>query len=94
MRLKQQEKQARAHYKQWQNSRATSLSDVYKTYSTRKARAWGYCEELRDYFNGKDLKVITRSVSKFTAGFQYELMGKPMFMYITADYDVAVQIEE
>jgi hypothetical protein len=85
-------RQALAHYDAYKRSSAYGLYDVYDSYSADKGRAWKYCEELMQKFNGYGLKVITANGWQFTAGFMFEEDGKTMFMYISKSYDTAVEV--
>ena len=81
-------------YMSYLRSGLYSLYDCYNNFSSRKAQAWEYCQNLMEEKNGSGLKVISYNTNFFTAGFVYEDEGKKMFMYITASSDVASEIEE
>lgn len=83
---------AMSHYEDYKRSDATSLRDVYGSYSRAKEEAWDYCKELMYKFNGYGLRVISSSRYMFTAGFMFEEDGKQMFMYISPSRDVAVEV--
>lgn len=80
------------HYADYKRSTATSLRDVYGSYSREKEDAWEYCKELMYKFSGYGLRVISYSRYMFTAGFMFEEDGKQMFMYISPKRDVAVEV--
>lgn len=83
---------ALSHYEVYKRSTASSLNDVYGTYSAEKGRAWKYCEELMREYDGHSLKVISANGWMFSAGFMFEFEGKQMFMYITPSRDIAVEV--
>lgn len=89
-----QERTAKGNYTRWERSTDYSLDDVYKSYSTAKARAWRYCEQLCDEHNGTDLKVVGHNCMKFSAGFIFtdKETGVLKYMHITPSYDTAVEI--
>ena len=80
------------HYSAYKRSTTYSLDSAYGTYSSAKARAWRYCEELMQEHNGYGLKVIAHNCHTFSAGFMFEQDGKEMFMYITHARDTAVEV--
>lgn len=83
---------ALSHYADYKSSSATSLHDVCGTYSRAKAEAWDYCKELMIQFGGYGLRVISSNGWMFTAGFMLEEDGKQMFMYISPNRDIAVEV--
>lgn len=88
------ERVALSRYEDYKRSYASDLSDVYGRYSTAKARAWRYCENLMEEHDGWGLRVISHNGFMFTAGF---LFNDPdtdalKFMYITKSYDTAVEV--
>ena len=83
---------ALGHYDDYKMSSATSLHDVYGSFSRAKAEAWKYCEELMQRFDGYGLRVISSNGWMFTAGFMFEEDGKQMFMYISPNRDIAVEV--
>ena len=86
------ERAALNHVQQYERSNLYSLNDCYKNCSNHKWAAWEYCKNLRDKYNGVDLKIITYNQMMFTAGFTYadEDTGVVKFMYITKSYDVSI----
>lgn len=80
-------------YRMYKSSDMYSLYDAYGRFSRKKAEAWEYCERLCKEKDGRGLKVIGASTSVFSAGFEYEEDGKPMFMYITHTADTPIEIE-
>ena len=92
--MTRQERQAKANIIRWMQSNMKSLDDAYGRYSTKKAKAWEYCEDLCESRDGKNLKVISKNTNFFTAGFEFEADGKRKFMYITASNDTIVDFDE
>lgn len=84
----------RRAYDNYKRSYNYDLWDVYTTFSRAKRDAWEYCENLCYKYNGHGLKVIGANTMQFTAGFEYEDDGKPMFMYITKASDTSAEIDE
>ena len=83
---------ALSHYEAYKRSYDYSLRDVYTSWSTAKEKAWDYCKELMDKFDGRGLKVISHSRHMFTAGFMFEEDGKTMFMFISPSRDIAIEV--
>lgn len=88
------ERAARSQYPYYQQSTATELCDVYDSYSSAKASAWKYCQELMAKHDGWGLRIISHNVFMFTAGFLFcgPETGVLKFMYITKTYDTAVEV--
>ena len=91
---RERERNAKGRIEQWRASKATKLSDVYGRYSKAKENAFEYCKELCHKLDGRDLKIVSHTVPKFTAGFEFTDpdTGVVKFMYITADYDTVVDM--
>ena len=64
-----------------------TLHDVYATYSIAKEKAYAYCVQLMNKYNGYDLRIISHNTNKFTVGFIGYVNDELCFFYITADYD-------
>jgi hypothetical protein len=80
-------------YEVYNRSGMYSLDDAYGSYSKDKRDAWHYCERLMDEYSGYGLKVISANGWMFTAGFMFcGEEGQLMFMYITKNYDIAVEV--
>ena len=88
------ERAAHAHYPAYFRSNATDLYDVYSRCSAAKRHAWDYCRKLCLDKNGRGLRIISGNSFMFTAGFEFPdpETGVRMFMYITPNYDVAVEV--
>jgi outer membrane phospholipase A len=80
------------NYDAYKRSTSYALYDVYGSCSSAKMRAWDYCKELMHKFDGYGLKVISHNCHQFTAGFMFESDGKEMFMYISKNHDIAVEV--
>lgn len=65
------------------------LSDVYGSYSVAKERAYNYCSELCDRFNGWGFQIVSHNTMTFSVQFKFEnpLNGRIMLAYITRDYN-------
>ncbi len=88
---KQQIKQAYEHYKK---SNYYELSDCYGSYSTAKARAFKYCENLMTSHKGHSLKIISFNSNFFSVGFIGYIDDKEAFFYITAGSDNYIYLDE
>lgn len=88
------ERAALNQYPYYQQSCAHDLSYVYDRYSTAKAVAWKYCEDLMAKHDGWGLRVISHNCFMFTAGFLFRDPDTHAlkFMYITKTYDQAVEV--
>lgn len=80
-------------YDRWRNSNMDNIFKAYGRPSMKKIEAWEYCEDLCRRYNGHGLKVISRNIYKFTAGFAGETADddtgelKKIFVFITDCYD-------
>ena len=88
------EKAAKNHINSWRKSPHYDLHCVYNKYSVYKERAWKYCVDLCNKFDGENLRIISYNTNIFTAGFSYtdKETGVEMFCYITPSYEVAVEL--
>ena len=83
----------RSAYNRWKMSDKDNIFKAYDRPSMKKIEAWEYCEDLCRRYNGHGLKVISRNVYKFTAGFVGEKADddtgevKKIFVFITDCYD-------
>ena len=87
-----QKRTALNHYSAYKRSTTYSLNEAYGKYSSAKANAWEYCENLMEKHDGHGLKVISHNAHIFTAGFMFEQDGKEMFMYISPSSDIPVEV--
>ena len=83
-------KNAYANYKQSSNY---SLYDCYNSCSYAKEKAFNYCKELCEKYNGKDLKIISYNTFSFSCGFVGLVDNKKVFVYITKDYNRYLELE-
>lgn len=90
--MTQRQRAAKDAYARYLRSNKRYLWDCYSTWSPAKSQAYNYCMDLMHTHNGHDLKIISSNGWMFTAGFEFEDDGKPMFMYITKSGDVAVEV--
>lgn len=90
----QLKRRARTAYAIYKHSTDRTLDDVYGTYSVYKARAYRDCIELMYTLHGFGFKIITHNQNVFTCGFVYEFCNKIMFMYITPNYRVAIELPQ
>lgn len=93
--LSYQKRQAAGMIGQWKRSKYGNLNDAYKTGgSDAKRRAWRHCERTCEALKGTDLKVVSKSVNFFSAGFQFvnPETGVVQFYFITASYEIAVDM--
>lgn len=87
---KNHERIAKAHIKDYERSTAYDLSDVYESYSDKKAKAFEYCERLYKSVNGfHGIRILSHNTFTFSVGFLFtdKENGHIRFAYITADYD-------
>lgn len=88
----QQVKTAYCHYL---NSRLYTLRDCYERPSYNKERAFDYCLELVQKYNGRQPRIIGYNTMQFSFGFIGSYDGnKPAFFYITRDYDRYINLDE
>lgn len=93
MTVNQQKRTARGNIDRYDNSTNYTLHHAYDRPSYAKERAWKYCLDLMEKFNGYGLKVISYNTFMFTAGFMFtdSKTGVLQFMFITPNYDVSVE---
>lgn len=85
-------KQFRGAYKSYKWSNMTTLDDLYKNASIYKWRAYNYCIELANKYNGYDFKIIGGNCMSFSVGFKFMENGVEYFGYITKDYNRKIAI--
>lgn len=69
------------------------IFQAYKSSSREKQEAWKYCKNLCEEQNGRNLKIIGKNCSFFSAGFFYtDENGKERFMHITKSNDYSYPI--
>lgn len=88
-------KRMRQAYKEYARATATSLDDVYSSYSSAKMNAWIYCEKLAKQFSAvSSLYIIGHNSQTFSVAFEGKHNGKQAFFYITKTYDRFVYLDE
>lgn len=90
---KRNTKTLRVAYSSYQQSNYYTLRDCYASYSYAKERAFNYCKELCDKYNGNGLKIISYNIFGFSCGFIGIIDNKKVFVYITKDYDRYLELE-
>lgn len=72
-----------------------TLSDVYGTYSSKKAEAYEHCRMLRDKFNGERFCIASHNGYVFTVDFDFPHpeTGEMMRAHITPSCNHAYYIE-
>lgn len=91
--IKNMTKRERNAYTEYKRSTASTLWEVYGTWSRAKEQAFDYCRRLCYEHGGHDLRIITANTFTFTAGFEFTAEdGRAAFMYITKSYDTPVYI--
>lgn len=82
-------------YQRYNMSDDTQLRDVYGHWSDKKENAYRYCRELMYKYGGGGFRIISANTFMFTVGFEFAHpdTGKPMFAYITPDYNRCSVIE-
>lgn len=83
-------------YNDFSNSHLYTLYDCYGTFSIYKQRAFNYCRELYEKYNGFSGKIIGFNSQTFSYGFTgtHPDDGRAIFVYITKDYDRYIYIDE
>ena len=93
MTIAQQKRTARGNIARYQASDLYSLYYAYNKPSIRKINAWDYCANLMEKFGGFGLKIISYNTFMFTAAFVFDdENGIEHMMYITPNYDIAIEI--
>lgn len=74
-------------YNRYLNSYASSLRDVYDSWSQSKENAMEYCRAEFAHKDGEGFRIISANTFQFTVGFTYtdKETGKQMFNYISRD---------
>lgn len=70
--IKATTKQAQGFIESYNRATATTLSDVYGSYSTAKARAFRYCMERVEEENGYGPRIISCNCNVFTFAFKVD----------------------
>lgn len=75
----------------------SDMCDIFQAYdkpSHRKVDAYENCENLCKEYNGYDLKIVSKNVNVFTAGFVCAIEGKKAFVWITPCYDRYMELSD
>ena len=86
--------QIKSAYASYKYADATSLSDVYTTWSGKKEKAYRYCRDLFAEYEGENFRIIGANVNTFSVGFIGKYEGKKAFFYITKSYDRVMILED
>lgn len=72
-----------------------TLDDVYGSYSIDKARAYTYCKELCDKYDGYDFCITSANSFMFTVSFEFINPddNRPMRAIITRAYNHAYYLD-
>lgn len=85
-------------YHNYKRSYNYDLYDAYEKPSYAKVRAWRYCVELCERYNGRGLKIVGYNAQTFSVGFEYTdpETGVAMFLWHTAynTYTAEIPAEE
>jgi hypothetical protein len=82
-------------YTQYCKSQYCTLDDCYGQYSYAKQRAYNYCLDLVQKYNGIEYGIINFNTFGFSFGFIGTLDGnRQAFFYITKEYDRYIFIDE
>ena len=73
---------------------ATSLRDVYASWSTKKEQAYDRCRAIQYELSGHDGRICSANSYQFSYAFKYEKDGKQYMCYRTATNDYRFCIEE
>ena len=89
--LTYRKRQAESALKRFEFSRYESIFSAYGKPSCAKIRAFQYCVETCEKYNGFKLRILSKNTFMFTCGFFfYDKDGKKQFYYITPSYDVFI----
>ena len=77
-------------FKAWLNSWCSTLREAYDRYSDKKADAYEYCLEREREFSSTDGYITGHSTCAFSYAFSGYCEGKKYLIYITKDYDYAI----
>ena len=85
---KKAERIAKNHIPVYEHSTDYALTDVYKSPSIYKERAFRFWESECLRRKGRGLKILSHNSQAFTLGFLFddELTGEIKFCYVTKDY--------
>lgn len=81
-------------YKQWQNSTATELWQVYGNYSIYKAQAYCRIKEYMQKVDGYGLRILGHNSMQFTCAYIATIDGVKKFIVETAKNTYAINLDE
>lgn len=81
-------------YAVYKKATAKTLNDVYDSWSDKKHKAYQYCKELEEKYDGHDFRIIGASGWIFTVGFVGMYEEKEAFFYITPNHDYYIELSE
>lgn len=88
-------KKAQSRIESYRKATATSLRDVYTSWSDDKEKAYRRCIQMKVDMNGYDFRIISANGWKFSCGFLYrDGDGIEHLMYITKGEDNDIRLEE
>ena len=70
-----------------------NIETYYKNPSYNKVKAWRYCKELCNKYNGSGLYVTGGNSSYFSAGFTFNKDGKSYLCYITYSSNYCIELD-
>lgn len=82
------------YYKQWQNSDATELWQVYGNYSIYKSRAYYLIREYMQKNNGYGLRILGHNCSQFTCAYIATIDNEQKFIVETAQNTYEINLNE
>ena len=93
---KENTKFMRTNYQYYMNPWRPLPTDIYEAYerpSVYKVRAWEYCKQLMNEYNGYGLAVTGHNCMAFSAGFIGYVDGLKCYFHITKSYDRYIPLE-
>jgi len=87
-------KKQQAMVDSYRKATATSLREVYFSWSMKKEQAFDRCRAIQYELSGHDGRICSANSYQFTYAFLYEKDGKQYMCYRTATNDYRFCIEE
>ena len=79
----------------YRKATATTLRDVYSSWSDDKEKAYRRCIQMKVDMNGYDFRIISANTWQFSCGFLYrDGDGVEHLMYITKGEDNDIRLED
>ena len=86
---------AKRRVSDYRKAYATTLRDVYSSWSDKKEKAYKRCLRLKEDMNGYNFRIIKASSWQFSCGFLYrDGDGIEHLMYITKGEDNDIRLDE